>query len=36
MAAIFRLRRGERSRYDLAAIPALDDWHGFYEPLRGS
>ncbi|MFH1143271.1 MAG: tRNA (adenosine(37)-N6)-threonylcarbamoyltransferase complex transferase subunit TsaD, partial [Candidatus Eisenbacteria bacterium] len=30
MAAIHHLRRGERSRYDLAAIPNLDDWEGFY------
>ncbi len=30
MAALQRLRRGERSRDDLAAIPNLDDWTGFY------
>ena len=30
MAALHHLRRGERSRYDLAAIPNLDDWDGFY------
>lgn len=33
MAAIHRLRRGERSGYDLAAIPSLDDWHGFYQSV---
>ncbi len=26
------LARGLASRYDLAAIPNLDDWRGFYEP----
>ncbi len=31
MAGLHHLRRGERSRYDLAAIPNLDDWEGFYE-----
>ncbi len=30
MAAFHHLRRGETSRYDLAAIPNLDDWDGFY------
>jgi N6-L-threonylcarbamoyladenine synthase len=30
MAAIHHLRRGERSGYELAAIPNLDDWSGFY------
>ncbi|MBD3237913.1 MAG: tRNA (adenosine(37)-N6)-threonylcarbamoyltransferase complex transferase subunit TsaD [Candidatus Eisenbacteria bacterium] len=30
MAAIHHLRRGERSGYDLAAIPNLDDWDGHY------
>ena len=33
MAALHHLRRGECSRYDLAAIPNLDDWDGFYRPL---
>jgi N6-L-threonylcarbamoyladenine synthase len=33
MAALHHLRRGECSRYDLAAIPNLDDWDGFYQPL---
>jgi len=30
MAALHHLRRGEHSRYDLAALPNLDDWDGFY------
>lgn len=30
-----RLRAGECSRYDLAAIPNLDDWSGFYIPWTG-
>lgn len=34
MAAIHHLRRGERSGYDLAAIPNLDDWDGQYELLE--
>lgn len=34
MAALHHLRRGESSRYDLAAIPNLDDWQGFYEPAH--
>ncbi len=29
-AAINRLRRGESSSYNVAAIPNLDDWSGFY------
>jgi N6-L-threonylcarbamoyladenine synthase len=32
IAALQHLRRGECSRYDLAAIPNLDDWDGFYQP----
>ncbi|MBP6874489.1 MAG: tRNA (adenosine(37)-N6)-threonylcarbamoyltransferase complex transferase subunit TsaD [Candidatus Eisenbacteria bacterium] len=32
MAAIHHLRHGQRSGYDLAAIPNLDDWSGFYIP----
>jgi len=32
MAALLHLRRGESSRYDLAAIPNLDEWDGFYRP----
>jgi N6-L-threonylcarbamoyladenine synthase len=32
MAALHHLRRGECSGYDLAAIPNLDDWDGFYRP----
>lgn len=35
VAALQHLRRGECSRYDLAAIPNLDDWDGFYQP-RGA
>jgi N6-L-threonylcarbamoyladenine synthase len=35
MAGLHHLRRGERSRYDLAAIPNLDDYNGFYEPRGG-
>ncbi|MBM3317799.1 MAG: tRNA (adenosine(37)-N6)-threonylcarbamoyltransferase complex transferase subunit TsaD [Candidatus Eisenbacteria bacterium] len=34
MAALHHLRRGERSRYDLPAVPNLDDWDGFYEAAR--
>ena len=30
MAALNRLGRGERSGYNVAAIPNLDDWSGFY------
>lgn len=30
MAAVNRLQRGEVSSYDVAAIPNLDDWSGFY------
>ena len=33
MAALHHLRRGECSGYDLAALPNLDDWDGFYRPL---
>ncbi len=32
MAGIHRLRANQHSRLDLAAIPNLDDWSGFYEP----
>jgi N6-L-threonylcarbamoyladenine synthase len=32
MAALHHLRRGECSRLDLAAVPNLDDWSGFYQP----
>jgi tRNA N6-adenosine threonylcarbamoyltransferase len=35
-AAINRLLRGERSGYDVAAIPNLDDWSGFYFSSSGS
>jgi len=31
MAAFHHLRRGERSRYDLAAVPSLEAWDGCYE-----
>jgi N6-L-threonylcarbamoyladenine synthase len=33
MAGIQRLRAGQCSRNDIAAIPNLDDWSGFYEAL---
>jgi len=34
MVGLQRLRRGECSRYDLAAIPNLDDWDGSYVPIE--
>jgi N6-L-threonylcarbamoyladenine synthase len=35
MAALHHLRCGQRSAYDLAALPNLDDWDGFYESGDG-
>jgi hypothetical protein len=34
MAALHHLWRGEVSRYDLAAVPSLDDWSGFYQRVE--
>lgn len=36
MAGIHRLRANQHSRLDLAAIPNLDDWSGFYEPAEAA